>query len=252
MDEVYYSDYMLVQEAKTSDYPAHIASMIGRSNPRPYLNGTRRAANNIRHQDSPKIKQVVSEITKMLSCSPSLEKGPPEKMAIFSSFRNSGVLYLAEQVLPAMIPGGFAVITGDTKPEDRFRAIERYNADKIRILLFTKAGAEGVDLKGTSLIILLEPQWNMATTEQAMARAIRMNSHTHLPAERRLVKVIKFLLNKPKSEHLQTEAGRTRLLGDAMNETTADGILDAISWRKKDLSEEILDNLVNVSIEKGW
>ena len=39
----------------------------------------------------------------------------------------------------------------------------------------------------------MEPTWNTNNAEQIIARAIRYKSHSHLPPERRFVKVVQYL-----------------------------------------------------------
>ena len=53
----------------------------------------------------------------------------------------------------------------------------KYINDKFRVLIITKAGAEGVDTIATNNIFLLNPNWNEATSEQIIARAIRYKSY---------------------------------------------------------------------------
>jgi hypothetical protein len=62
------------------------------------------------------------------------------------------------------------------------------------VLIITKAGAEGVDLKNTFTIFIMDGQWNEALYEQIVARAIRYQSHMSLPKNERFVNVKKLFL----------------------------------------------------------
>jgi hypothetical protein len=84
--------------------------------------------------------------------------------------------------------------------------LSKYENDKYRVLIITKAGSEGVDTINTNNIFLIEPNWNEATTEQIIARAIRYKSHSALPKRLRFVNVYRLLLvdknNKPTIDNL--------------------------------------------------
>ena len=63
--------------------------------------------------------------------------------------------------------------------------------------LLHKAGGEGLDLKGTRYVILLEKSWNRPNEEQIIGRAVRYKSHTHLPKEEQKVDVYHLIITKP-------------------------------------------------------
>ncbi len=60
---------------------------------------------------------------------------------------------------------------------------------RLCVLMATKAGAEGIDLKAVKNVYIMEPYWNPALIDQAIGRAIRICSHAKLPLEDRTVKV---------------------------------------------------------------
>ena len=66
------------------------------------------------------------------------------------------------------------------------------------MLLVSSSGAEGLDLKGTKSIQLAEPHWNNSKIDQVIGRGIRYQSHAHLPAEERKVRVMKYYSTHPK------------------------------------------------------
>ena len=61
----------------------------------------------------------------------------------------------------------------------------------------TRAGTEGLDLKGVRNVIVLDPTWNDSGLEQLVGRAIRYKSHWHLPKDQQNVNVYFMLLKKP-------------------------------------------------------
>lgn len=85
----------------------------------------------------------------------------------------------------------YAVIAGDVKSEDRAHIQEVFNSpanahgELIKVLLVSKTGAEGLDLKGVRQVHVFEPYWDKSREDQVKARGVRLGSHDHLPhAER--------------------------------------------------------------------
>ena len=78
--------------------------------------------------------------------------------------------------------------------------VDDFNNNKFNVLVLTRAGGEGIDLKGVRSVIVLDPTWNDAGLQQIVGRAIRFNSHAHLPPAERKVDVYFMLLTKPEGE----------------------------------------------------
>lgn len=68
-----------------------------------------------------------------------------------------------------------------------------YYGECIKILMITASGREGINLKNTRFVHIVEPYWNMVSIEQAIGRARRICSHQDLPEEDRTVKVFMYL-----------------------------------------------------------
>lgn len=63
------------------------------------------------------------------------------------------------------------------------------------ILLITKSGAEGLNLKNVRQVHLMEPYWNNSRRDQVIGRARRIGSHLSLPEDQRNVNVYNYILN---------------------------------------------------------
>jgi hypothetical protein len=59
------------------------------------------------------------------------------------------------------------------------------NGDKIKVIIISRAGSEGIDLKYIRNVHILEPWYNMNRIEQVIGRAIRNRSHISLSPEKR-------------------------------------------------------------------
>jgi len=84
------------------------------------------------------------------------------------------------------------MFTGKMSQKARKQMVEDYNAGKLQALLLSSAGGEGLDLKGTRQLQVLEPHWNEEKLEQVIGRAIRHGSHADLPEDERSVKVRRY------------------------------------------------------------
>ena len=120
-----------------------------------------------------------------------------KKCLLYSSFLNSGVTKIAKHLDDMGI--SYRIIKGSLSIAERKKAVEDYNNNKVKVLLITKAGSEGLDLKNTRLVILLDPVWNPSAEHQIVSRAIRFGSHLTLPPSERTVRVVHPVLVFPKS-----------------------------------------------------
>jgi Mimiviridae putative ATP-dependent RNA helicase len=86
---------------------------------------------------------------------------------------------------------GVLLITGKSSEGQIAQVKATYNErkNKYQVLLISSAGSEGLDLHETRNVIILEPHWNIARTEQVIGRAVRKGSHKNLPEHERTVLV---------------------------------------------------------------
>lgn len=112
---------------------------------------------------------------------------PHARVLIFSTWIRAAIS-VAERMLTEL-GVSFGTITGEVQSNLRDVMVQDFNSGKRRVLLFTRAGGEGLDLKGVDKVYILEPGWNNMIEQQAMDRAIRFRSHDHLPESMRMVHV---------------------------------------------------------------
>lgn len=173
MNPAYHREYMKVEQQNS-----HLFSAI---NPWRFLVGMRQASNAL--ESCPK-------------CEWSLEKVKEgKKTLIYSAFVTYGVRKMQEMLDESGI--AYAEVTGSMPKAKRDEAVKEYNAGKVRVLFITKAGGEGLDLKGTRNVIIFESSWNRATELQVIGRAIRYKSHADLPEDERNVNIYHLLSVKP-------------------------------------------------------
>ena len=107
----------------------------------------------------------------------------------------------------------------------------------INTLIITKAGAEGIDLKGVQNIIVLDPVWNNATLEQIKGRGERNNSHAHLPAERQVLNI--YLLKYVEKSFIDGETDKS---------LSGDYLLYEIIDKKVKIEQPVIEMMERVSI----
>lgn len=98
----------------------------------------------------------------------------------------------------------FIVISGEVDQKDRSKLLHQLNdvkenlrGKRIRMILMSMVGAEGLNLKGVRKTIAMEPYWHWSKIEQIFARARRQGSHIHLPPGERNVQPILYLASPP-------------------------------------------------------
>lgn len=121
------------------------------------------------------------------------------KCLIFTNCWEHGILPVIE--LAKLYNTTIDKITGEVAPDKRQCIVDKFNNNEIDILVISKAGSEGLDLKGVSTVIVLDPPWNYSSLEQIVGRAIRYKSHEHLPKEERFVDVYYMLLIPGRYHH---------------------------------------------------
>ena len=176
-------------------------------------------------KDAPKIQRAAREIEKRH------RHDPNYRGVTYSNYLDSGLKPLAERLEAKGVPHG--VFTGKQTPRQRAQTLDDYETGRIRHLLISSAGAEGLDLKGTKLLQILEPHWNDARLDQAEARAVRYKSHDHLPPRERKVEVQRFLSDP--SPRRQWLPWRTRPVQGV------DEYLRSLSRDKTNLNQAFLD-----------
>ena len=86
-----------------------------------------------------------------------------------------------------------------------FNSTENKYAKDIKIILISPAGAEGINLRSTRQVHVMEPYWNEVRIEQIIGRAIRNCSHEDLPFDERKVDVYRYKMVRKSKETTDQE-----------------------------------------------
>jgi SNF2 family DNA or RNA helicase len=158
----------------------------------PFLSGARMISNTTSgftkdEKDivSPKVEQAFKFFKE------NIDKDPTYKGLIYSNYLKSGVEPYKKLLDANKIPYG--EFTGEINDKIRQQLVNDYNANKLKALIVSSAGGEGLDLKGTRLVQLLEPHFNNEKIKQVIGRAARYKSHEALDPEKRKVLIQSYL-----------------------------------------------------------
>lgn len=191
-----------------------------------FLTGLRKASNKF-EDDCIKCDWVLKKVKK------AVKRG--NKTVIYSFFLDYGVKQLQKLFDENNIP--WVEVTGKSAAKERSNAVKTYNENSVDVLFITKAGGEGLDLKGTRNVIVFEGSWNKATDDQVIGRAIRYKSHTHLSKKKQKVDIYHLLIVKPQG------------VPDKYN--SADVMMRTLATKKELENSSFLKKLEMLSIEKN-
>lgn len=112
-----------------------------------------------------------------------------------------------------------------------FNDIKNKDGSKIRIILISPAGSEGISLRNVRQVHVMEPYWNEVRIEQLIGRAIRQCHHKDIPILERYVDVYRY----------------NAISG--LDDTTTDQEIQELARKKKDLIESFLTSIKEAAID---
>lgn len=196
-----------------------------------FLTGIRQVSNSTRAYTDEKSKRYEPKIDAAFKrLQETMQKNPEARAVVYSNYLQSGLLPYKERLEASGIPYG--EFTGELSKKERDQLVREYNEGLKKVLLLSSAGGEGLDLKGTRLIQMLDPHWNSEKLKQVEGRGIRYKSHEALPEKDRNVHVESYHAVRPK---------RTGLTGLILGKNTggaADEYMSRLSTDKEKLIEQ--------------
>lgn len=113
----------------------------------------------------------------------------PEPTVIYSSYYQTGILAFEAFLKRQGFKEPYSIIEPNLSVFEVNRIVSAYNNGDIKLLLLHPDVTEGISLKGTQYLHILEPMLNATVLEQVIGRTRRFQSHSHLPKEKQVVKV---------------------------------------------------------------
>lgn len=215
MDKQYLSMYNNVESGEASKIPDFKDKNI-----QVFYNGVRRASNIIENK-SPKVEWIINKIL----------DHPTSKFVIFSHFITMGIKPIMKELDKHKIK--YRNVTGDMTIPNRQESVLDYNEGRVNVLFISKAGSEGLDLKKTTFIIIMESSWNENSVEQIIGRGVRYKSHASLPQSKRNVTIYKLISVKPEEYDNINKITNKYLLSYKNNMLSVDLYLRNFAWLKQ-------------------
>jgi len=118
-------------------------------------------------EGSSKIVRAAKQIKDIL-------KSENKKIIVFSNFVENGLGSLSKELEKTSVE--FEVYEGSTNKEKRDIIKTEFTKGDLKVLLISPSGFEGLNLKGATDCIVLDPHYNPAKTEQIISRGLRAGS----------------------------------------------------------------------------
>jgi SNF2 family DNA or RNA helicase len=225
MGALYYKKYYEIEKNVSKELHTTFSNT---SDLQRFYNGVRRASNIVTHDlGSPKITWAINKIKY------DLQKN--KKVLVYSNWISAGIDLLKHELNGLGI--NYSLVVGSMSRKEKDLSIQNYNTDKTNVIVISTSGAEGINLKNTRSVIILEKNWNNSKLEQVIGRAIRLNSHKTLPVLLRKVDIYNLILVKPDIRHALDH-----------NKKSADELLFDLSTNKDRVIKKFYDNIKSLSV----
>jgi superfamily II DNA or RNA helicase len=156
----------------------------------------------------------------------------------------------------------YAIFSGKQTEEEKTDILKVFNSNDnidgnlIKILMITKSGTEGLDLKNVRYIHITEPYWNYSLLQQVIARGVRYKSHTMLEDKYKNVQVFIYLsdYNKGDLDEIKTKLAEKKKTStvskkDLIIEKTTDIHMLTNAVKNQELIYKFLKAIASTSIE---
>lgn len=198
---------------------------------------------------STKIAKIIENITSKIE--------EPGTVLVYSTFLKYGVEAIAAELEKVGIHDGnsnaegykYMIFSGQQTQEEKenilatFNSQENTNGKLIKIIMITKSGTEGLDLKNVRHLHITEPYWNFSLIQQVIARGVRYKSHSNLPEDLRNVQVYIYLSDYNKDALKEIKERQKEI------EKTTDINMITNSIKNQELITKFLKTIASTSIE---
>lgn len=143
---------------------------------------------------TPKVKRMISDVAEHLKSTPDAQ------IIIYTNIVKGGVDVIEAGLKKRGIAYGKFIGKGQkgVTEETRQQAVNDYTSGKKKVIIITGAGAEGLSLGNTTLVMLADGHYNPERIAQAEARGVRAGGQSHRPPEKRKVEVRRYVSTVPR------------------------------------------------------
>ena len=162
-----------------------------------------------------------------------------------------------KEIVRNIYNGTWALVPKKIADRLREKSANNNHGEIIKIFMITSSGAEGINLKNTRFVHIVEPYWHNVRLEQVIGRARRICSHQDLPEELRTVKVFLYVsifseMQKTDKQNIEIMIHDLSRVGDKDNKhhpITTDESLFEIANIKTGINNHILKSIKESAID---
>ena len=167
-----------------------------------------------------------------------------------SSIKSNGLKY-------ALITGKQSISPNNDVEINALRSDKNFDGSRCKVVIISKSGSEGVDLKNIRQIHVMDPWYNMSAVEQIIGRGVRTCSHKKLPFNQRNVQIFlhaSILGTGKESADLamyrfsETKAVKMGVVSRVLKESSVDCILNI---NQGNFTEENINTEIELTLSTG-
>jgi SNF2 family DNA or RNA helicase len=183
-------------------------------------------------EQTPKVRKLLDDTVDHLG------KTPDGQVVLYSNLIHGGVDTLVaglrlRGIDPAVFVGKDREIEGTKITGDlRDQGVSDFLAGKKKAIVLSSAGAEGLDLRNSTMFQSLDGHFNPERTRQAEARVRRLGGLSHRPPEQREVLVRRYFSAYPEPSFMGRMAGQR-------TKTTTDQWIHSVANQKHTLNTQL-------------
>jgi hypothetical protein len=157
------------------------------------------------------------------------------------------------EILRNIYNGQWDYVPNNIATQLRSQSTNNNLGEVIKILMITSAGSEGINLRNTRYVHIMEPYWHPVRSEQVIGRARRICSHQGLPKNLQTVEVFIYIMTFTQQQLDSDFAIELRLKDLSKREPylpqTSDQKLHEISTIKEQLTSQLLKSVKETAID---
>jgi hypothetical protein len=149
-----------------------------------------------------------------------------------------------KEIIRNIYNGMWDFVPGNIVSKLKAKAENNNYGEIIKIFMITSSGAEGINLRNTRFVHIIEPYWHMVRVDQVVGRARRICSHQDLPEDKRTVKVFLYVSTFTEAQKTDEKNIELRIRDvsrlDKKTPVTTDESLYEIASVKQRINNQIL------------
>ena len=158
-----------------------------------------------------------------------------------------------KEIIRNVYNGEWGIVPINITNKLKERAENNVYGEIIKVFMITSSGAEGINLKNTRFVHVVEPYWHMVRVEQVVGRARRICSHQDLPEELRTVQVYLYITTFSEEQQKDEKNMELRIRDvsriDRVTPVTTDETLYEIASIKQRINNQILQAVKETAID---